>query len=48
MLNEIGLATFIMKEIYSFMCFPNIMTCLLHPTDKYLFKVKSRNTLLMY
>ena len=43
LLNEIGLAMFIMKQIYRFLCFQNIMTYLLHPTHKYLFKVKSRN-----
>ena len=47
LLNEIGLATFIMKQIYRFMCFQNIMTCLSRPTDKYLFKVKSRNIILI-
>ena len=46
LLNEKGLATFSTKQIYRFLCFQNIMTCLLHPADKYLFKVKSRNTIL--
>ena len=35
---------FIMKQIYRFLCFQNTITCLSQPTDKYLFKVKSRNT----
>ena len=47
LLNEIGLAMFIMKQIYRFLCFQNIMTYLSHPTDKDLFKVKSRNTVLI-
>ena len=41
----IGIATFIAKKIYRFLCFQNIMTSLSHPTD--LFKVKSRNTILI-
>ena len=43
--NEIGFATFLTKQIDRFMCFQSIMTSLLLPTDKYLFKVKSRNTI---
>ena len=31
-----------------FLCFQNIMTWLPHPTGKCLFKVKSRNTILIY
>ena len=46
-LNEIGFATFITKQIYCFLWFQNIMSCLSHPTDKYLFQVKSRNTILI-
>ena len=46
-LNEIELATFVMKHVYRFLCIQNIMTCLSHPTDKYLFNVKSRNTILI-
>ena len=45
--DEIGLATFITKQIYRFCFFLNILTCLLHPADKYLFKVKCRNTTLI-
>ena len=46
LLNEKGLATFSTKQIYRFLCFQNIMTCLLHPAEKLLSKVKSRNTIL--
>ena len=46
-LNEMGLATFIEKQMYHFLCFQYIMTCLSYPTDKYLFKVNSRNTIFM-
>ena len=46
-LNEIGLAVFITKQIYNFLYFQNIMICLSHPTEKYLLKVKSRNTTLI-
>ena len=38
---------FIKKKIYSFLCFQNIVTCLSHPTAKYLFKVKNRNNILI-
>ena len=31
----------------NFLCFLYIMTCLSHPTEKNLFKVKSRNTILI-
>ena len=41
------MALFITKQIYSFLCFQNIMTCLSLPTDKYLFKVKSTPTILI-
>ena len=44
-LNEMG--PFVTKQIYNFFCFQSIMTCLSHPTGKYLFKVKRRNTLLI-
>ena len=46
LLNERGLATFSTKQIYRYLCFQNIMTWFSHPADKYLSKVKSRNTLL--
>ena len=46
-LNEIGLATFITKQICHFLYFQNIITCLSHPTEKYLFKVQSRKTVLI-
>ena len=39
---------FIKKQIYSFLCFQNIMICLLHLTAKYLLKVKNRNTIFIY
>ena len=53
--DEIGLATFITKQIYRIkqiflmrhkkhIFHQNILACLLHPADKYLFKVKCRNT----
>ena len=45
-MNERGLATFSTKQIYRFLCFQNIMTWLSHPADKYLFKVKSKSTIL--
>ena len=45
-MNERVLATLSTKQIYPFLCFQNIITCLSHPADKYLFKVKSRNTIL--
>ena len=38
---------FIMKQIYSFLCFQNIMPFVSHPTAKYLFKVENRNTILL-
>ena len=40
--------TFITKQICRFLSFQNIMTYVPHPTDKCLFKVKSRNTILIY
>ena len=46
LLNERVPATFSTKQIYCFLCFQNILTCLSHPADKYLFKVKCRNTIL--
>ena len=46
--NGIGLATFVTKQIQRILCFQNVMTCHLHPTDKCLFKVKNRNTTLLY
>ena len=45
-MNERVLATFSTKQIHRFLRFQNIMTCLSHPADKYLFKVESRNTIL--
>ena len=45
-LNEMRL--FIKKKTYSFLCFQNIVTCLSHPTAKYLFKVKNSNTILIW
>ena len=47
-LNEIGLATFITKRICRFLYFQKISTCLSPPTEKYLFKVQSRSTVLIY
>ena len=47
-LNEIGLATFITKQICRFLYFQKISTCLSPPTEKYLFKVQSRSTVLIY
>ena len=44
-LNEIGLINFITKQMYFFVCFQKIMTCFSHTNDKYLFKVKSRNSI---
>ena len=38
---------FIMKQIYSFLCFQYIMPFVSHPTAKYLFKVENRNTILL-
>ena len=38
---------FIKKKINSFLCFQNIATYLSHPTAKDLFKVKTRNTILI-
>ena len=42
-----AMGLFITKQIHSFLCFQNIMTCLSHSTVKHLFKVKSRNTILI-
>ena len=41
------LATFNTTQIYRFYFFQNVMTCLSDTADKYLFKVKSRNTVLI-
>ena len=41
LLNEIGLATFITKQIFRFLFSQNIITCPSYHTDKYLFRVKS-------
>ena len=45
-LNEIGLATFITKQIDWVLCFQNIVTCFSQPTGNHLFKVKHTHTLL--
>ena len=39
---------FIKKQIYSFLCSQNIMTCLSHTIAKCLLKVKNKNTILIY
>ena len=46
-LNEIGLATFITRQMSRFLCFQNVMACFSYTTDKCFFKVKSRNTILI-
>ena len=46
-MNEIGLATFITIQITRFLFFQNVMVCLSYTADKCLFKVKSRNTILI-